>query len=71
MTIGEQIRTRRRQLGLTQAELADRAGVSQAYLSGIETGGRAPREETILAIADAMGCRYERRLTPRRGRRKP
>ncbi len=42
--------------GLTQQELADRAGLSREFLSMIETGSRPPSRYTTLAsIADGLG----------------
>jgi transcriptional regulator with XRE-family HTH domain len=45
----------RRLRGLTQAELALRAGLSREALNLIETGRRSPRLATMTAIADALG----------------
>ena len=53
-SIGERIRRLRRELGLTQVELATRANVNQGYLSSIERGDRLPRSATLRAIAVAM-----------------
>ncbi len=40
--------------GLTQQELARRAGISKPYLSQIETGKRQGTVETLIAIARAL-----------------
>jgi transcriptional regulator with XRE-family HTH domain len=40
--------------GLTQQELARRAGISKPYLSQIETGKRQGTVETLNAIARAL-----------------
>jgi DNA-binding XRE family transcriptional regulator len=40
--------------GLTQQELAKRAGISKPYLSQIETGKRQGTVETLNAIAGAL-----------------
>jgi DNA-binding XRE family transcriptional regulator len=40
--------------GLTQQELADRAGISKPYLSQIESGKRQGTVETLAAIARAL-----------------
>ena len=40
--------------GLTQQELADRAGISKPYLSQIETGKRQGTVETLSALARAL-----------------
>jgi transcriptional regulator with XRE-family HTH domain len=48
------VRRRRRQLGLTGSELAERAGISASYVSLIETGVRVPDEEVAAGIARAL-----------------
>ena len=40
--------------GLTQQELANRAGISKPYLSQIETGKRQGTLETLSAIAQSL-----------------
>lgn len=40
--------------GLTQQELADRAGISKPYLSQIETGKRQGTVETLSALARSL-----------------
>lgn len=51
--LGELIRRKRRQIGLTQEELAEKAGISQNYVAKIETGisNIGPKALTKLAIA--------------------
>lgn len=44
----------REQRGLTQQELAARAGISKPYLSQIETGKRQGRVDTLSAIARSL-----------------
>ena len=48
---------RRHQLGLTQAELADLAGVSRSSVQSIESGRGTVQLDRVVAVADAMGCR--------------
>ena len=45
---------RRRELGWTQKELADRSGVGQAEISRIERGTRSPTIETYSRLAAAL-----------------
>lgn len=54
-TLGPRVREQRRKLGLSQSQLAERAGVNQGYLSSIENGDRMPRHDTLRAIAVALG----------------
>jgi len=53
--IGERVRERRDQLGWTQSELAQRAGVHPSWISRIESG-IAPNvsAETVLKLARAL-----------------
>jgi transcriptional regulator with XRE-family HTH domain len=51
------IRTVRRRQGLTQAELAQRAGTSQPVISAYEHGRRDPSYETLRRLVEAAGER--------------
>ena len=53
------IRAWRTHLGLSQAEVAKRAGVSQASLSRIERTRTKPRKETLKKLATAMELTVE------------
>ncbi|MFD0588740.1 helix-turn-helix domain-containing protein [Paenibacillus sp. GCM10027627] len=48
--IGENIRSLRKQVGLTQVEFSKQIGVSQGTLSDIELGNCTPSVETVLSI---------------------
>ena len=50
MLTPEQIRGARAMLGLTQAELASRAGISKTGLNNIEGGQSDPKASTLRAI---------------------
>jgi SOS-response transcriptional repressor LexA len=52
--LGERIRFHRRRLGLTQATLASRADIQQAYLSQIERGRRQPSGPLLFSLAEAL-----------------
>ncbi|WP_328991630.1 tetratricopeptide repeat protein [Kribbella sp. NBC_01245] len=55
MTFADLLRRYRTTAGLSQAELAERAGLSVAAISGLERGiRRHPRRDTVLALADAL-----------------
>ncbi len=49
------VRQLRLQKGLTQLDLARRAGVSQASLSDIETGKCNPTVRMLVKVARALG----------------
>jgi transcriptional regulator with XRE-family HTH domain len=53
-TVGAKIRQRRQQRGMTGAELARRAGLGKATLSGLEAGNGNPTIDTLDAIAVAL-----------------
>lgn len=50
---------RRHELGLTQRELAQAAGLSQQAVSYIERGTSVPRVTTMVRIARALGTTIE------------
>lgn len=54
-TAGENIRRARERAVLTQAELAEIAGINRSSLSMIESGKKKPRPSTIRKLADALG----------------
>jgi transcriptional regulator with XRE-family HTH domain len=51
---GFAVKTRREDLGLTQEDLADRAGIHRTYLSDIERGSRNLSLINIERIAAAL-----------------
>lgn len=53
---GNHIMQRRRELGLTQEELADKVGLSQKTISKIENGLEEPKITALAVIADALSC---------------
>ena len=57
MVVAETIRQIRADAGLTQSELARRAGIRQASISKFESGRERPRPETFARILDAARVR--------------
>jgi transcriptional regulator with XRE-family HTH domain len=55
--IGENLVTLRKEAGLSQEELAFRAGVHRTHISLIERGERTPRLDTLAKLADGLGVR--------------
>jgi len=61
-TFGDMLRRFRVAAGLTQEELAERAGLSVRGISDLERGVRArPRKDTIALLAEALGLAPEGR----------
>ncbi len=55
--IGAVLRERRRALGLSQGELAERIGVSRLWVSEIERGKPRAELALVLRALDAVGVR--------------
>ena len=53
--IGEEVRRRREGLGLTGAQLAERAGMAPSAVSQIETGKRTPSSSSVVKLAAGLG----------------
>jgi putative transcriptional regulator len=49
----------RTELGLTQAELAARVGVSRKTINTVENGVFVPSTTLALKLAAALGCKVE------------
>ncbi len=60
---GKAIRRRRRELDLSQEELAERAELHQTYISDIERGGRNPSLENVEKLARALEISIARLFT--------
>jgi ribosome-binding protein aMBF1 (putative translation factor) len=63
--IADQVADRRRALGLSQAELAELVATTQSAIARLESGGRPPRIDTLLRIANALDCELLVELRPR------
>lgn len=57
MDVANTLTTARSRAGLTQTELAARAGTSQATLSAYERGRKQPSVSTLSRLLDATGSR--------------
>lgn len=64
--IADDVAARRQDLGLSQRELAGLTGTTQSAIARLERGGRPPRIDTLLRIADALDCDLSVELRPRR-----
>lgn len=50
--------------GLTQEQVAERAGVSQQYISDLERGKRNPSVETLLKISEVFRVSHMELVKP-------
>ena len=62
--IGQAVRERRLALGLSQTEVAARAGMTQPALSRLEAGGSVPTIPVLERIAIALGAELIVTLAP-------
>jgi transcriptional regulator with XRE-family HTH domain len=63
--VAEQVSEQRRARDLSQAELAELTGTTQSAIARLEAGGRPPRIDTLLRIAEALDCELIVELRPR------
>jgi transcriptional regulator with XRE-family HTH domain len=63
--IGERIAAERARRSVSQRELAELTGTTQSAVSRLEGGGRVPRLDTLLRVANALDCALELNLRPR------
>ena len=63
--IADRVAERRGAMGLSQRELAELVGTTQSAIARLERGGRPPRIDTLLGIADALECDLIVELVPR------
>lgn len=54
MSLGHQMKTRRMELGLSRAALAERLGVSLSAISNYENGISSPKEDILLRLFDVL-----------------
>jgi transcriptional regulator with XRE-family HTH domain len=62
-TVGERVKTRRLELGLSQDALADKAGISKSFLSDLENNRRSIGAETLLDLGRAMSVSLDFLMT--------
>lgn len=55
MTLGEDVRARRRDLGLLQVDLADMGGVSERFVRELEHDKPTLRLDKVTAVLDVLG----------------
>ena len=63
--IADQLAAQRKARGLSQQELAHITGTTQSAIARLEKGGRPPRIDTLLRIAQALDCELVVELRPK------
>ncbi|MGC0419312.1 helix-turn-helix domain-containing protein [Embleya sp. AB8] len=63
--LGRSVREMRERHGLTQAVLADAAGMTQSAVARFEAGGTIPTIQVLERLAKALDAELTVRLTPR------
>lgn len=56
-SLGKVVQYKRRQLGLTQQQLANRAGLHRTYISDVERGARNLSLESIYQVSKGLSTR--------------
>jgi len=56
-SLGDAVRSRRKELGLKQAELAELAGCSARFVHTMEAGKATVRLDKVLDVLDVLGLR--------------
>ncbi len=64
--LGENVRTARQSLDLSQEALAHQSEIDRTYISGIERGKRKPSLDLIAKLADTLKTTPSHLLTPKR-----
>jgi transcriptional regulator with XRE-family HTH domain len=62
--IADGVAAQRQARGLSQHELAQITGTTQSAIARLEKGGRPPRIDTLLKIAQALDCELVVELRP-------
>jgi predicted transcriptional regulator len=62
--IAGKVADRRVAMKMSQRELAEKTGTTQSAIARLERGGRPPRIDTLLRIAEALDCELVVDLKP-------
>ena len=54
--LGDRIKQRRHDIGLSQEALANKAAINRTYIGSLETGERNPALDTLARLAKALDC---------------
>lgn len=71
MTIGQRIRTRRKELNLTMKDIFDRENIKTGNLSELENDKYLPSVQTLISLSRALECSIDWILTGTEYRAEP
>ena len=57
LLLGEAVRSRRKQAGLSQEKLAEKSELSTVFISRVERGRESPSVDSLVKIAGALKVR--------------
>lgn len=63
--IAEQVVAQRKARNLSQQQLAELCGTTQSAIARFERGGRPPRMDNLLRMAEALDCELVVEFRPR------
>ena len=67
MTLGQKIKEKRQDLGITKEELADNLGTTPQHISAIEQDKRTPSLQLLVKLAEELGATVDYLLTGKEG----
>lgn len=56
MSFGERLKQRRKELGITQVQLADKLNVTKGAVGNYESGISSPKAEILYKVFDVLQC---------------
>jgi transcriptional regulator with XRE-family HTH domain len=62
LRFAELLRSHREKAGLSQEELADRAGLHRTFISQVERGLKSPSLNSLVSLAAALGLKLSKFL---------
>lgn len=63
LIVRDNIIARRKEMGLSQSQLADKVKVAQPYISALEKGDRTPTLATLAKLAESLATTPDALLT--------
>lgn len=69
--IGQRIKAKRTEKGMTQEKLSELVGIGPSHMSHIESGSTVPSFEVFIAILNALNCSADELLCRETKKSKP